>query len=772
MKVTVLVGPQGSGKSTRCEYSRVEAGFGDGPIPFRVSQDEMGREYWKQYEQALKRKERWIIVDRINHTREQRRKILEAAKAAGYRTEILVRNKTFGTCFDRIMERKNHPTIKNKLSAIQALKMYFSQYQRPTPDEADCVNYESAYDPYLLDLNNIYPTGTKFIVIGDVHGCYDELVELLKEVAYVAGQDVVVFTGDLIDRGPKIREVLQFAINTPRVHCVLGNHENKLARHLTSTVAGLQSKVSISGEFKKTLDQCSDMLNEDLLGWLWSLPMIIKFEKTYVFHAGINPRYPITKQNNECLIYCRRIDLALNTFSNEAAPYWYEHPQHESLDGHTLLFGHEVREQKVVYISPKIDQRKGSTIIPMDGGCCFGEKLRALMDDQIIEVESKMPKTRYEAPYENWSEPYEERVKNGYLSRKETSELVLYNYTDKCAYEKAWDKYTLESRGIIFEKTTGKVVARPFNKFFNLRETPETQFESLPYEPYECFEKMDGSLGVVYCYKKKWNVATRGSFDSEQAQYAANMLQKYKMEVLNQNYTILTEIVYPENRHSPGARLVIDYGNTEFLCVLAIFDRSTGEEVPYSQVKELAEQAGMPVVKRYDHTIENMIALQKTLPADREGFVVRFKSGFRIKIKGEEYNKMHRILNSITPLFIWELMLDTPEFLVPTDYIMKVPEEYRHEVIEIAQKLRECRRNLLIEIDEDFYQTLRGAGLDIVDIVPPVTKELKARFGTYLHQVGLKEIKHSAAMFPRLLNIEDSLEKYVRKMIRPTANQL
>ena len=127
---------------------------------------------------------------------------------------------------------------------------------------------------------------------------------------------------------------------------------------------------------------------------------------------------------------------------------------------------------------------------------------------------------------------FDELVELGYLRRVENGPLVLYNYTDKCTYDKYWNEYTIIARGLILEKETGKVIAKPFPKFWNLGEREETFFKNLPELGYTPFEKLDGSLGILFYYDNKWNIATRGSFTSDQAIKGAEILKKYNTEVL------------------------------------------------------------------------------------------------------------------------------------------------------------------------------------------------------------------------------------------------
>ena len=142
----------------------------------------------------------------------------------------------------------------------------------------------------------------------------------------------------------------------------------------------------------------------------------------------------------------------------------------------------------------------------------------------------------------------------------------MYKYTDKCAYEKAWDKYTLEARGLMFDSLTGEIIARPFSKFFNLGEMEATLLQNLPQEAYEVFDKLDGSMGVMYPYEGRLNIATLGSFESPQSQVATQILQeRYEANIVKHVHpylTLLFEIVYPENRMGDGRPTVVDYGHT------------------------------------------------------------------------------------------------------------------------------------------------------------------------------------------------------------------
>jgi hypothetical protein len=83
----------------------------------------------------------------------------------------------------------------------------------------------------ILDLR-MQCRGKKVAIIGDIQGCYDGLSELLDAIDWSPQSHILILTGDLIDRGPKIKETLMFAMNTPSVYSLMSNHEQKLPRYL------------------------------------------------------------------------------------------------------------------------------------------------------------------------------------------------------------------------------------------------------------------------------------------------------------------------------------------------------------------------------------------------------------------------------------------------------------------------------------------------------------------------------------------------------------
>ncbi|MDB5289662.1 MAG: ligase [Phycisphaerales bacterium] len=226
-------------------------------------------------------------------------------------------------------------------------------------------------------------------------------------------------------------------------------------------------------------------------------------------------------------------------------------------------------------------------------------------------------------------------------------DLELYGYSSFCQFEQQWDLFSLIARGLVLDVSAKRVVATPFPKFFNFNEGGV----ALPREPFEVSEKLDGSLGILFQHGGKWRVSTRGQLGSEQGQWATTHLhQNVATGNLNTGSTYLVEIVYPENR------IVIPY-DFSGLILLAAYGED-GHELPRHALEKAATSAGLRIAKHFaSGSFDELLDVAQKLTRYEEGFVVRFAGGLRVKLKGEAYCRVHRLVCNCTPLALWEAMM-------------------------------------------------------------------------------------------------------------------
>lgn len=170
----------------------------------------------------------------------------------------------------------------------------------------------------ILDLR-MQCRGKKVAIIADIQGCCDEVSELLDAIDWSPQSHILILTGDLIDRGPKIKETLMFAMNTPSVYSLMSNHEQKLLRYLRGHHVQTSALVN-------TIDQCrvAFLRHQSFLKWLESLPWIVRYlDSSYVVHAGLRPDRLINKQERDHCIYIMTWYPKTKRISNEGIDPWW-----------------------------------------------------------------------------------------------------------------------------------------------------------------------------------------------------------------------------------------------------------------------------------------------------------------------------------------------------------------------------------------------------------------------------------------------------------------
>jgi RNA ligase len=219
----------------------------------------------------------------------------------------------------------------------------------------------------------------------------------------------------------------------------------------------------------------------------------------------------------------------------------------------------------------------------------------------------------------------------------------------------------------------------------------------------------------------EWHMATRGSFTSEQAVKGKELLGKYNFEKLHTDYTYLFEIIYKENR------IVCDY-DFEDIVLLGIINTKTGSEVNLHsdtediRIQNIVKNIGFNVVMRYNTFGEGFDVLKREISNSKEGYVIRFKGGMRMKIKGDEYVRLHRILTNFSTTDIWELLMNKGDM---DEFLERVPDEFDKWV-----------KNTISELKYAFFQISERAGKlhdgfrygKYGDVYPEPTKKEFAEF--------------------------------------------
>lgn len=301
----------------------------------------------------------------------------------------------------------------------------------------------------------------------------------------------------------------------------------------------------------------------------------------------------------------------------------------------------------------------------------------------------------------------EQMVAEGYINveKHPSEDIYIYNYSKTCSLEGKWNEATLQCRGVIVDKDYN-VLARPFQKFFNYEEIEDKS--TIPGGAATAFEKIDGSLGITYWIDDVPYIATRGSFKSDQAIHATKVLhEKYGREIevikhLRHSHTFLFEIVYPENR------IVVDYGDMDDIILLAIINNTNPEnEIPISFYEKYFNTA-----KCYG-TFDNWLNLRESIAGNnREGFVLRFDNGFRLKMKYEDYFRLHRLRTYLTKKHIFEF-IETNRRDELQEMVDQFDEEIKISVDKIVKGFDDRYEEIINEANGEFrhFETDKEAAL-------------------------------------------------------------
>lgn len=226
----------------------------------------------------------------------------------------------------------------------------------------------------------------------------------------------------------------------------------------------------------------------------------------------------------------------------------------------------------------------------------------------------------------------------------------IYGYHRKFTSKEknTWNNYTKLCRGLILDDL-GNVIERPFEKFWTFRRhlsenvivMSENRLLKLPNEEPRIFEKLDGTMGILYWIDDYPYMASQRSFISLKAIHGSQIIQNKYLDVcrkLDRQYTYIFEVIFPQNS------LIVNYGNMHDIVLIGVIDKHTGLSKPVS------DKYGFSIKK--DLTSEyrgfkSLNDLEELNIKNMEGLVLEYNTGERIKIKFPWYKKIHNELQKI-----------------------------------------------------------------------------------------------------------------------------
>lgn len=618
---------------------------------------------WKQLYELLEIRMRhgeFTVIDATNSKAIEMNKYKDLAEHYKYRIFCIdMADLPIEECKRRNMTRDFYKRVPE--SAIDKMYARFANQKIPSgitvikPDELDKIWMKK------FDMNKY----EKIVHIGDIHGCYTALMEYFKNG--FNDNYMYIFVGDILGSGIENAEVVKFMLsiyNKPNVLILEGEMDRVLwlyanGAHVKDNEFELVTRDSLVQanidpkdirKMYRRFGQCAwyTFNNQDYFvchGGISSIPNNLTFLATGQLIYGVG-----SKDDDQTVANC------------------FADKNPETIQ----IFGHRNSKNAPVKMAENVYNLYNSVE--------YGGNLRIaeVSADGINEIEIKNDTFRLPEEVEKAKEVIHSSVadtvinlrKNRYIIEKKFGNISAFNFSSKAFYDAVWNNQTIVARGLYINTKDMKVVARGFNKFFNINERPETRFEMLKHTlqfPVTCYVKENGYLGLV-SYNSETDdlfITTKSNPEGDYAVWLREMIdnkmtpeakETMKKICKDNNITLVFESV--DMKNDPH---IIEYPESKLFLLDAIANDINFSHWDYDKLVELSKVLGVDV-KTKAFVIENWadFAAWYAVVTDEdyeyegrkiEGFVIEDSAGFMVKAKLNFY-KYWKNLRSVAHITI------------------------------------------------------------------------------------------------------------------------
>lgn len=629
----------------------------------------------------------FTVIDATNSKTAEMNKYKELAKDYRYRiycidmTDIPIEE----------VKRRNVNREEIKRVPEEVIDKFYSRFatqQIPSgikvlkPDELDTIWYR----PMDLSAYN------KIHVIGDIHGCYTTLKEYIDTSGGIKANEFYIFAGDYVDRGIENAETVNYLCGLSETYkdnivFLEGNHERWLWLWANDTITkskefefvtkpqltkGKVSKKKVR-EFYRKLSQCCYFTYRGKTfivthGGISNIPFDkVGSEINELAKIGVvsTDKIDITSHYNLLLLSTEQMIKGVGRYSDTDTV-------DQSFVNNTPDNYYQIHGHRNVTNSPIMNTER---TFNLEGQIEFGGNLRAvqILEDKFIPIEIPNHVFKETKVYE------EEQIEtdkvdmtvyslvtamrgNRNIYEKSFGKISSFNFTKQAFKSAAWGDIVNKARGLYIDVEEYKIVARAYDKFFNINERPETKFSNLRYKlqfPVTAYIKENGFLGIV-----GWNTETNdllitsksnptGEFSEYLKRalysiYGSQTIQKMKTYIKDNDVSFIFECCDMIN--DPH---IIEYPESKVVLLDIVKNKITYEKLPYDELVALADNMGF-VVKEKAFVIdswEDFFDWYNDITAEEykykgnyiEGFVIEDSVGYMTKIKLHYYKFWKRL---------------------------------------------------------------------------------------------------------------------------------
>lgn len=509
--------------------------------------------------------------------------------------------------------------------------------------------------------------------IGDIHGCYDVLMEYLGDG--LKDDELYIFVGDFIDRGLQNAEVVEFLftiMNKNNVIFLEGNHEHWLFKWANDEVVAskefnkyTQPQLEEAGIDKKKARMLYRKLQQIVY---YTYKTERGFAKVLVSHGGVG-HIP----DNLLMVATEQFIKGVGDYTTDIDQHFqdnemekievrggkgnvllqtWDNVKHYQIHGHRNIFGHPIRASHNSF--------------NLEGGIERGGNLRAVTLDENgfsgYEVKNNVFDERHIPKKIDDNTTVEELLSlvkdNRYIrENKMPNNISSFNFTPQAFYRGVWNAQTMRARGLFINTNTNEIVARSYDKFFNVGEREETSIAMLKNNlefPVKVRQKPNGYLGILGYNSETDELvfASKSSTKSEHAKWFKEIFEDSVpemsviavKELLKDGHTMTFEVIDPVN--DPH---IIKYDKREIILLDIIYNTPSFQKKNYEIVNVWADFMCIFDAKE-EITFQNWNSfydwyddVTTDITLEEEGYIIEDSNGFMTKLKLPYYNEWKKM---------------------------------------------------------------------------------------------------------------------------------
>lgn len=593
----------------------------------------------------------FTVIDACNSKTSEMSRYRQLAQKYRYRIYIIDFTKIpLEQCLKQNKLRPEYKWVPDE--AIENIYARFDNQKVPSgitviqPDELENI-YEKPIDLSCYK---------KIIHIGDIHGCFNTLNKYFTENP-ISSENCYIFTGDYMDRGDQNLETIQFLDSIkdlPNVCLLEGNHEIHIAKYG-------EGEPSRSKEFNfRTMPKLVE-------GGFTEKQARMFYRKVRQFsHYIFNDKEVLACHGGIPSMNSNLLFLQTDTFIHGSGRYedyetiaetWMS----ETKENQYLIHGHRNTSGSEIQIADRV--------FNLEGSIEFGGSLRIVELSEsgfkTIEIENcqevKLKKKKEVTEIKDTKEAIEILRCNPMIIEKDLGDNISsFNFSRQAFIKRQWDKQTILARGLFMNTEKNEIVARSYEKFFNLGENTDTLPSTLKMKlsfPLKVYLKENGFLGMV-----SWNtekdelfIASKSTNTGEYVKYFKDILfSKYDISKLseylknNSNVTMVFEVIDPIN--DPH---IIKYDDSKLVLLDIIYNTLSFDKVSYKELGLVGNSLGFEVKKlvmilndfeSFKELYTNAELLDYSLEGHPiEGFVIEDSNKYMVKIKTGYYKEWKKL---------------------------------------------------------------------------------------------------------------------------------